>query len=331
MCRNRWKKAVNFAEVKRRITEFAMRTRDDLRDLRFWRGVLAEFTGSVFLILVGCGSWTGRGDGPDTVRVALAFGFMYAILIYCLRRTSGAHLNPVVTIATAVTCKISAARAAIYVTSQTFGALFGASFLYAVTPEPFRGTLGCTTPQDGVSEGQGFGVEFFCTLILIFVTFACFEEHDQEEERRCPGHLIVGLAVASLSFYAVPLTGGSFNPARSFAPAIIRGIWTKHWIYWFGTVLGGIIGGTLYEVIFSRKATLSRLVTCLTTTRFGKQQESKPPGPAGPPPPDGVNVAQRRVLKSGDSAVMASVDSMPDIEDSSSSEEDNEKTSIKIA
>ena len=196
-------KTVNFQDIRKRALDQMTKTRDDLKDWAFWRGVLAEFMASMFLIMVGCGSWIDTTGYPLTIRIALAFGFMYAILIYCLRHVSGAHVNPVVSIAMAVTCKISAARALVYVLAQTLGAMLGAAFLYAITSEEYRGVLGCTVPQGNVSEGQGFGVEFFSTLILVFVTFACFEEHAMDEERRCPGHLIIGLAVAALSCFAV--------------------------------------------------------------------------------------------------------------------------------
>ena len=189
------------------------RTRDDLKHLRFWRAVFSEFLGTMLYVMVGCGAWTQTDidgltkDGltntsyPLTVRVALAFGLTYAIIIFCVRNVTDAHLNPSITVAMLVTRRVCLLRGFLYILAQFLGAILGAALLYGITADNYQYKLGCTYPAEKVSDAQGFGVELFATFMLVFVVFAAYEKSKREEAIVAP--FIIGLALAAVSLFAV--------------------------------------------------------------------------------------------------------------------------------
>lgn len=180
------------------------RTRDDLRHLRFWRAVFSEFLGTMLYVIVGCGAWTENSRVPEmtlSVRVALAFGLIYAVIIYCVRNVTDAHLNPSITLAMLVTRRMCFLRAILYIVAQFLGAILGAALLYGLTAREYLAQLGCTIPGDEVSDAQGFGIELFSTFILVFVVFAAYEKSKREEAITAP--FIIGIALAAVSMFAV--------------------------------------------------------------------------------------------------------------------------------
>jgi aquaporin-4 len=264
------------------------RLREDVRRLRFWRSIITEFIGTFFLVLLGCGSYTvSYPEHPLTVKVALAFGLAYAAILYCVRNVGDAHLNPSITIAMLITRRSSPISGLIYIVAQMLGALIGAGLVYALTASAYRqgGTRGgggvgdqpvggihlppeywwpggCTVPSEHTTEGQAFAVEMFATFFFVFVVFAAYDK--TKAERLTPAApFIVGLTYSAAILFSMPYSGGSMNTARSFGPAIVNRVWTAHWIYWFGPLLGAIIGGAFYDMVFSTKSSFSRIRTCL--------------------------------------------------------------------
>ena len=181
------------------------RTRDDLKHLRFWRAVFSEFLGTMLYVLVGCGAWTQTDyvEHPLTVRVALAFGLTYAIIIFCVRNVTDAHLNPSITVAMLVTRRMCLLRGLLYIVAQFLGAILGAALLYGLTADDYQSKLGCTVPGLKVSDAQGFGVELFATFMLVFVVFAAYEKTKREEAIVAP--FIIGLALVAVSLFAVSI------------------------------------------------------------------------------------------------------------------------------
>lgn len=264
------------------------RLKEDLRRLRFWRAIIAEFVGSLFLVLIGCGSYTvSYPEHPLTVKVALAFGFTYAAVLYCVRNVGDAHLNPSITVAMLATRRASPIAGLLYLVAQVFGAIIGAALVLGFTASNYRqggrrggGEVGskpvggehlppeywwpggCTVPSEHTTEAQAFAVELFSTFFFVFVVFAAYDK--TKAERVTPAApFIVGLTNAAVILFAMPYSGGSTNTARSFAPALVNRVWTAHWIYWFGPLIGGVLGGALYDMIFSTKSSFNRIRTCL--------------------------------------------------------------------
>lgn len=185
------------------------RLQEDIRRLRFWRSLIAEFLGTMFLVLFGCGAWTqaGHESSPDTVKIAFAFGLTYIAVLYCIRTVSDGYINPAVTIALLATRRASVIRSLLYLLCQILGAILGAAFVFAVTAPELRAkhpsAIGCTVLSTNVAESHGFGVEFFATFFFVFVVFACAEKTRREEVVTSP--VIIGLTYGAMALFAVSI------------------------------------------------------------------------------------------------------------------------------
>jgi len=250
------------------------RLQEDVRRLRFWRSIIAEFVGSLFVVLIGCGAYTEtvtvNADPTNSwlaVRVALAFGLSMTAVLYCVRNVTDAHINPSVTVALLVTRRASVIRSLLYLVAQFIGAIVGAGLLLAVTASEYRTNRtwpgGCTVPAEHVTEGQAFGVEFFATFFFAFIVVSCYDKVKSDMKSLAPP-FIIGLTYAAVILFSLPYTGGSINTARSFGPAIVNVVWRDHWVYWFGPIIGGVCGGAVYDVIFSTKSSFQRITACFT-------------------------------------------------------------------
>lgn len=246
---------------------------DDLRALRFWKAVAAEFVGTLLLVLIGCGSVVRWDTDGKVVQIALSFGLSVGTLVWCLSHVSGGHINPAVTFAFFVTRHISLARALCYFVAQIIGAIVGAGILKGLTPANRRGELGATIPHDDVDGGKAFGVEFFITFVLVLTVFATVDKKRKDLNGSSP--LTIGLSVTMCHLFAVQYTGSSMNTARSFGPAVVMGIWKSHWVYWIGPILGGVTAGVIYENTFAVNASLVKARAFLLASEY--DCESYPP------------------------------------------------------
>lgn len=180
---------------------------EDIRRLRFWRALVAEFLGTMFLVLFGCGAWIqgDRDSGTDAVRIAFAFTLTYVALLYCLRSTAEGHINPAVTVALMVTRRSSVVRSLLYLLCQVLGASLGAAFAVGLTSSEYRAkhvvAIGVTRIRSDISQAQGFGVEFLATFFFVFVVVACFEKNRREEAVATP--VIIGLTYGAVILFAV--------------------------------------------------------------------------------------------------------------------------------
>ena len=227
----------------------------EIKDVNAWRQCLAEFFATGLFVFIGAGAVAASGiassGGLDTGRlvvIALAHGLAICLLAYSVGHISGGHLNPAITIAAIINGKISWVRGNLYIVGQIAGGIVAALILMSVIPDVNEGNLGAHGLGEGVSVGMGFGIEVIFTFLLSFVVFAT------AMDKRGPGVMApvaIGITVAVVHLVAVPLTGAGINPARSLGPAIASGFWTDHWIYWVAPILGGLVGGSLYQLIFS--------------------------------------------------------------------------------
>lgn len=176
---------------------------DDIKSPLFWRAVVAELIGTLFLVLLGAGSCIGWEEGyqPTIVQIALSFGLIVATMVWAIGHVSGGQINPAVTIALLITRKISVARALLFVVAQVFGALIGAGFLKGCTPSKYQGTLGATIPHPDIGHQQAFGVEFLITFVLVFTVFASIDSKRNDLRGSAP--LTIGLSVTVCHLWAV--------------------------------------------------------------------------------------------------------------------------------
>uniref|UniRef100_A0AAY4CU94 Aquaporin-4 n=1 Tax=Denticeps clupeoides TaxID=299321 RepID=A0AAY4CU94_9TELE len=230
----------------------------------FWRAISGEFVAMLLFVLLSLGSTIGWSDAtpptdaqdappttaqpPDLVLISLCFGLAIATLVQCFGHISGAHINPAVTVAMVATRKLSLAKGVFYVTAQCLGAVAGAGLLYAITPHSVRGGMGVTTVNRRLSVGAALLVEMLITFQLLFTVCATCDP--RRGDLRGSGALAIGLSVCAGHLFAIPFTGASMNPARSFGPALVMSIWENPQVYWVGPVMGGVLAAGLYEYLF---------------------------------------------------------------------------------
>ncbi len=187
--------------------------------------------------------------------IALGHGGAIALMVYAFGHVSGAHINPAVTIPMMITKKISITDGIAYIIFQLIGAVAAAATLLAILPE--LGAKVNFATQGGPSElinnsvSSAFAIEALLTFFLVLVIFMT-----ALHKKASPGlhGLSIGGMVFLIHLVAVPLTGASVNPARTFGPALISGFWEFHWLYWAAPILGGIIAGVLMNYIYVKPA-----------------------------------------------------------------------------
>jgi MIP family channel proteins len=208
----------------------------------------AEALGTFFLVLIGPG--TAMVDAfshgaVGHVGVALAFAFVVIAMVYALGHLSGAHINPAVTIAFWSVRRFPASEVLPYLAAQCGGAALASAVLAAALGPV--GALGATLPR--VSTAAAFGIEWLLSFALMFVIMAV-----ATDDRVADGFaaLAVGLTVGFCALMGGPVTGASMNPARSFGPALVGGLWRLHWLYWLAPITGMLAAARVYE--FLRRA-----------------------------------------------------------------------------
>jgi MIP family channel proteins len=210
------------------------------------RRAAAEGIATFALVFAGCGAIVADAeyDGTlGTVGVALVFGLVIMVMVYATGHLSGAHINPAVTIAFALTRHFPGREAATYIGSQVAGALVAALALLAIWPsEP--GDLGVTVPS--VGAGSALTYEVVMTGLLMFVIMAV------ATDTRAVGAaaaIAIGASVGLDALFGGPVTGASMNPARSLGPAIATGEFTDLWVYLVGPAAGAALGALAYQAI----------------------------------------------------------------------------------
>jgi MIP family channel proteins len=163
-------------------------------------------------------------------------------MITSLGHISGAHFNPAVTLAFAFVRRFPWREVPVYVMSQLSGAVCGTFLLRTLFGT--MANLGATLPS--ANPIQSLGIEFFMTAGLMFVITAVATDF------RVPSPLAsiaIGATVTLGALWGGPISGASMNPARSFGPALVAGVWSYQWIYWLGPLLGAASGVLVYEMI----------------------------------------------------------------------------------
>ncbi|MFN0116768.1 MAG: MIP family channel protein [Elusimicrobiota bacterium] len=207
---------------------------------------LAEFLATFFLVFVGTGSIIVNELAPiklNTLSVSLVFGFIVLAMIYTVGHISGAHMNPAVTLSFALTKKFPWRETPLYILAQILGATL-ASLTIKFIFNPTFSNLGATVPA--FSQAQAFWLEYFSTLLLMFVIMGVATDHRAEGVM---AGVAIGGTVSLLAIFAGPISGASMNPARSFGPALISGHWNGHYIYWLAPILGAFTGAFFYQQI----------------------------------------------------------------------------------
>jgi glycerol uptake facilitator protein len=224
------------------------------------RRLVAEAIGTAILVLFGAGSvvaaltlGNGELDYAGLGMVAITFALAIALAIYAFGNTSGAHLNPAVTVSLAAVRRFPWSDVPAYVGAQLAGGLVGAALIAAIFGS---NAIDLGTGQTSIAEGttyiQAILAEALGTFLLLTAIMAL------AVDRRAPGGwagLMIGLAVAAAILLIGPLTGGSLNPARTFGPLVVSTIgggdtfWRDLPAYVIGPVIGGVLAAIAYDAV----------------------------------------------------------------------------------
>jgi MIP family channel proteins len=217
----------------------------------FRRGA-AEFIGAFALIFVGAGAVIAAGPTvePGVVGVALASGFVIAVMVSAVAHISGGHFNPAITLAFLVTGRLAPLLAIVYWVAQFAGAIGAAALLRWIFADDAEGNLGSPVLNPGIQPEAGLLVEAILTFFLVWVFFATVA--DPRGTFKSIAGLAIGFTVAMGILMGGPLTGAAMNPARALGPELISNTWDDFWIWYVGPFAGAVIAAVAYELLYLR-------------------------------------------------------------------------------
>ena len=219
--------------------------------------LVAEFIGTFWLVLGGCGSAVLAAGFPDLGigfhGVSLAFGLTVLSMAYAVGHISGCHLNPAVSFGLWAGKRFPASDLIPYIVAQVLGAIAGAFVLYIIA----SGKAGFDVVQSGFAAngyeahspgGYSLVASFVCEIVMtyMFLIVILGATHG-----RAPGGfagIAIGLALTLIHLISIPITNTSVNPARSTGPAVFVGGWalSQLWLFWVAPIIGAVIAGWTY-------------------------------------------------------------------------------------
>ena len=208
------------------------------------RALVAELIGTFALVFAGAGAIMvdDKTHQLGHVGVAIAFGLVIMIMIYAVGHVSGAHFNPAVSFAFALTRHFSWTRMLGYWAAQVSGALIAAAILRGSLGN--RAHVGATLPAS--SQAQAFLWEAILTFFLMFVIMSVATDTRAVGEAAA---IAIGGTVGLDAMFGGPVTGASMNPARSLGPALVSGDLHALWLYLVAPLVGAAIGGVAYQFV----------------------------------------------------------------------------------
>jgi aquaporin Z len=221
------------------------------------RKVTAEFIGTAWLVLGGCGAAVLAAAFPQLgigfVGVSLAFGLTVLTMAFAIGHVSGCHLNPAVSVGLWAGGRFQARELPLYVLAQVLGAIAGAAILFAIA----SGKAGFDVHAGFASNGYGdhspggysMAAGLVCEVIMTFgfVFVILGSTHGNAPRGFAP--IAIGLCLTLIHLISIPVTNTSVNPARSTGPAIFAGGWALEqlWLFWVAPIVGALIGGAVYR------------------------------------------------------------------------------------
>ncbi|WP_228851197.1 aquaporin Z [Aegicerativicinus sediminis] len=222
------------------------------------KSYLAEFIGTAWLVLGGCGSAVLAAGFPELgigfVGVSFAFGLTVLTMAYAIGHISGCHLNPAVSIGLWAGGRFETNKLLPYIISQVLGGIAGAAILYLIvtgTPGNDIGSFAANGYGDhspgGFSLLSGFVTEAVLTFVFLFIILG-------STYVKAPAGfagIAIGLTLTLIHLISIPVTNTSVNPARSTSQAIFVGDWAigQLWLFWVAPIIGALLAGFVYKFL----------------------------------------------------------------------------------
>ena len=235
--------------------------------------LVAEFIGTFWLVLGGCGSailaatFVSNGAmigeitqfplGIGLLGVSLAFGLTVVTMAYAIGHISGCHLNPAVSIGLATCGRFPTSKLLPYIIAQVAGAIIAAGVLYLIASGKtgYEGGLASNGFADHSPGGYSMMAVLICEIVMTFIFLMIILG---ATDKRAPvglAGLAIGLALTLIHLISIPVSNTSVNPARSTGPAIFEGgiALSQLWLFWVAPIIGAVIAGFVYKCVFEDK------------------------------------------------------------------------------
>ncbi len=224
--------------------------------------LIAEFIGTLWLVLGGCGSAVLAAAYPELgigfVGVAIAFGLTVLTMVYAIGHISGCHLNPAVSVGLWIGGRFDKKELLPYIAAQVLGGIAGAGILYLIASGKSGFEMGGFA-ANGFAEHSPGGYSMLAALVCEFVmTFMFLMIILGATHSKAPkgfAGLAIGLGLTLIHLISIPVTNTSVNPARSTSQAFFVGDWAmgQLWLFWLAPIAGAILAGIVYKYMSPEK------------------------------------------------------------------------------
>jgi aquaporin Z len=223
------------------------------------RAYVAEFFGTFWLVLGGCGSAVLAAAFPDVgiglLGVSLAFGLTVLTMAFAIGHISGCHLNPAVSIGLWVGGRFPANQLLPYIIAQVAGAIVAGGVLYVIASGQAGFDVSAGFASNGYGEHSPGGYSMFAALVteivmtMMFLVIILGATDERAPKGFAP--IAIGLGLTLIHLISIPVTNTSVNPARSTGVALYVGDWavSQLWLFWAAPIVGAVIGATVYKYV----------------------------------------------------------------------------------
>jgi len=230
--------------------------------------LVAEFIGTFWLVLGGCGSAVLAAAFPHVgiglLGVALAFGLTVLTMAFAIGHISGCHLNPAVTCGLVAGGRFPAKELVPYVIAQVLGSILAAFILLIIACGAAGFDVSAGFASNGYGEhspgGYSLPAALVCEITMTFMFLMIIMGSTDERAPRGFAPIAIGLGLTIIHLVSIPVTNTSVNPARSTGVALFAGGWAiqQLWLFWVAPIIGGILGGLVYRFLGSDSVSQSR-------------------------------------------------------------------------
>jgi len=224
---------------------------------------IAEFFGTFWLVLGGCGSAVLAAAFPQLgigfVGVALAFGLTLLTMAYTIGNISGCHINPAVTVGLAAGGRFKWSEAPAYVVAQVLGGIAASGVLLIIAGGRPGFDVHAGFASNGYGDHSPGGYSLLACLVcevvmtFFFLVIILGSTHTRAPKGFAP--IAIGLGLTLIHLISIPVTNTSVNPARSTGPALFAGGWalSQLWLFWVAPIAGGLLGGVVHRALFEKE------------------------------------------------------------------------------
>lgn len=232
------------------------------------RKLSAEFFGTFWLVLGGCGSAVLAATFPELgigfAGVALAFGLTVLTMAFAIGHISGCHLNPAITIGLWAGDRFPAKDVFPYIVAQVLGGIAAGGVLYLIASgkADFSTAGGFASNGYGEHSPGGYSLQSALITEVVMTAFFLIVIMGATDKRGVPAGfapIAIGLCLTLIHLISIPVTNTSVNPARSTGVAVFVGGWatTQLWLFWVAPIIGGALGASIYKFIGKPASTLN--------------------------------------------------------------------------